>query len=136
VDNPDLIRNKRVIVIEDGPTLTHGGMSFGAGVITAKRLKAKKIINPKPYAVGSIKRAYQKYHHLSTVLPALGYSIKQIKELQRTINKIPADSIIMATPVDLRKFMKLNKPAAKVDYELKIKTGPRLETILKKYLAI
>jgi len=136
VDKPELIRNKKVIVIEDGPTLTHGGMSFGAGIVAAKRLKAKKIIDPRPYVIGSIKAAYKKYPNIGNLLPALGYGEKQIKELERSINKIPADSIIIATPVDLRKFMKLNKPAAKVDYELQVKSGPKLESLIKKHLKI
>ncbi|HEC78755.1 MAG TPA: GTPase [candidate division WOR-3 bacterium] len=136
VDKPELIRNKKVIVIEDGPTLTHGGMSFGAGIVAAKRLKAKKIIDPRPYVIGSIKGAYKKYPNIGNLLPALGYGEKQIKELERSINKIPADSIIIATPVDLRKFMKLNKPAAKVDYELQVKSGPKLESLIKKHLKI
>jgi predicted GTPase len=136
VDRPDLIKNKKVIVIEDGPTLTHGGMSFGAGVVAAKRFKAKKIVNPRPYVVGSIKQVYKKYPQIGNIIPALGYSQKQIKELEKSINRIPADSIIMATPVDLRKFLKFNKPAVKVDYELKQKSGPKLELLLKKQLRI
>jgi len=124
VDKPGLIRGKRVVVVEDGPTLTHGGMAFGAGIVTAKRLKAKKIINPRRYSVGSI------------LIPALGYGKTQIRELQRSINNTPADSIVMATPVDLRKFMKLKKPAVRVSYELVEKRGPKFEDILKKYLKI
>jgi predicted GTPase len=134
VDKPGLIRGKRVVVVEDGPTLTHGGMAFGAGVVAAKRLKAKKIINPRRYAVGSIKNAYSKYPHIGNLIPALGYGKTQIKELQRSINNTPADSIIIATPVDLRKFMKLKKPAVRVNYELVEKKGPKLGDILKKYL--
>ena len=136
VDRPDLIKNKKVIVIEDGPTLTHGGMSFGAGVVAAKRFKAKKIVNPRPYVVGSIKQVYKKYPQIGNIIPALGYGQKQIKELEKSINRIPADSIIMATPVDSRKFLKFNKPAVKVDYELKQKAGPKLELLLKKQLRI
>jgi predicted GTPase len=134
VDKPKLIRNKRVVVVEDGPTLTHGGMSFGAGVVAARKFRVKKIVDPRKYVIGSIKRAYDKYPHMHEVIPALGYGNKQIKELQKSINQIPADAIIMATPVDLRKFMKLNKPAVKVDYELQIESGVRLETLLKKYI--
>jgi len=133
-DRPDLIRNKRVVVVEDGPTLTHGGMSFGAGVVAARRFKAKKIVNPRPYVIGSIKKAYTKYPQIGNLIPALGYGQKQIRELQQSINRIPADSIIIATPVDLRKFMRINKPAVKVDYELKIESGPQLEVLLKKYI--
>lgn len=135
-DNPELIENKKVVVIEDGPTLTHGGMSFGAGIVAAKKYRAKKIVDPRPYVVGSIKDAYKKFAQIGNLIPALGYSKKQIRELESSINNTPADSIIMATPVDLRKFTKLNKPVAKIDYELEERFGPRLDVILKKYLKL
>jgi predicted GTPase len=135
-DKPGLIKNKKVVVIEDGPTLTHGGMSFGAGIVAAKKYRAKKIVDPRPYVVGSIKDAYKKFAQIGDLIPALGYSKKQIRELESSINNTPADSIIMATPVDLRKFTKLNKPAAKIDYELEERFGPRLDVILKKYLKL
>ncbi len=136
VDRPDHIRNRKVVVVEDGPTLTHGGMSFGAGVVAAKRFRAKKIVDPKPYAVGSIQRAFARYPQIGTLLPALGYGQKQIKELETSINRTPADSIIIATPVDLRKFLKLNKPAVKVTYELEEKKGVKLRTLMKKHLRL
>ncbi len=136
VDRPDLIRNNKVIVVEDGPTLTHGGMSFGAGVVAAKRFRAKKIIDPRPYAVGSIKQAYARFPQIGALIPALGYGQKQIKELEKSINKTPADSIVIATPVDLRKFLKLNKPAVKVTYELEEKKGPKLRMLIQKYLRV
>jgi predicted GTPase len=136
VDKPELVNNKAVVVIEDGPTLTHGGMSFGAGIVAAKKYHAKEIVDPKPYAVGSIKESYAKYPQMGNLIPALGYGKKQIKELEASINNTPADSIVMATPVDLRKFTKLNKPAAKIEYELEERSGPSLENILKKYLKI
>jgi predicted GTPase len=136
VDKPELIEDKDVVVIEDGPTLTHGGMSFGAGIVAAKQYRAKKIVNPKPYAVGSIKEAYTKYPQIGDLIPALGYGRKQIKELEASINNTPADAIVMATPVDLRKFTKLNKPAAKIDYELEERFGPALDVVLKKYLKL
>ncbi|UCG91982.1 MAG: GTPase, partial [candidate division WOR-3 bacterium] len=118
------------------PTLTHGGMAFGAGVVAAKKLRAKKIVDPRPYAVGSIKTSYAKYPQIGDIIPALGYGQKQIRELQKSINSTPADAIVIATPVDLRKFLRLNKPAAKVNYELKEKAGSKLEILLKKYLRI
>lgn len=135
-DRPDLIRNRKVVVVEDGPTLTHGGMSFGAGVVAAKKFRAKKIIDPRSYAVGSIKRAFEKYPQIGNVIPALGYGQKQIRELERSINKIPADSIVIATPVDLRKFLRLNKPAVKVTYELEERRGPKLPMLIKKHLRL
>ena len=136
VDKPELIEGKRVVVIEDGPTLTHGGMSFGAGIVAAKKYHAKKIVDPRPYAVGSIQEAYTKFPQIGDLIPALGYGKKQIRELESSINNTPADSIVMATPVDLRKFTKLNKPAAKIDYELEERFGPGLKAVLKKYLKI
>ena len=136
VDKPDLIKNRKVVVIEDGPTLTHGGMSFGAGIVAAKQYGAKQIVDPKPYAIGSIKDAYTKYPQIGNLIPALGYGKKQIRELESSINNTPADSIVMATPVDLRKFTRLNKPAAKIDYELEERFGPGLKSVLKKYLRI
>jgi predicted GTPase len=135
-DKPELIENKKVVVIEDGPTLTHGGMSFGAGIVAAKQYRAKTIVDPRPYAIGSIKEAYNKFAQIGDLIPALGYGKKQIRELEKSINNTPADAIIMATPVDLRKFTKLNKPAAKIDYELEERFGPRLDVILKKYLKV
>jgi predicted GTPase len=136
VDKLELIENKKVVVIEDGPTLTHGGMSFGAGIVAAKKYGAKKIVDPRPYAIGSIKEAYAKFPQIGDLIPALGYGKKQIRELESSINNTPADSIVMATPVDLRKFTKLNKPAAKIDYELEERFGPSLQSVLKKYLKI
>lgn len=132
VDKPSLIRNHRVIVVEDGPTLTHGGMSFGIGVVAAKKYRAKKIIDPRPYVIGSIKAAFKKYPQISKLIPALGYGQKQIRELERSINRVPADAILMATPVDLRKLIKLDKPVVKVDYELKIRMLDRFKKTLKK----
>jgi len=136
VDKPELVSNRAVVVIEDGPTLTHGGMSFGAGIVAAKKYHAKEIVDPRPYAVGTIKDSYVKYPQMGNLIPALGYGKKQIRELEASINNTPADSIVMATPVDLRKFIKLNKPAAKIEYELEERSGPSLENILKKNLKI
>ncbi len=134
LDKPLLIKNKRVLVIEDGPTLTHGEMSFGAGLIAAKQYGAKEIINPRKYAVGSIKKAYEKYPHIGNLIPALGYSKLQMEELSRSINRAVADVVIIGTPVDLRKFLKINKPAVKVSYELKEKQGNLLEQMIKDLL--
>ncbi|MFA4647117.1 cyclic 2,3-diphosphoglycerate synthase [Pyrococcus kukulkanii] len=134
VDKPELIKGKRVLVVEDGPTLTHGGMSFGAGYIAAKKYGAKEIVDPRPYAVGSIIDTYKKYPHLSNILPAMGYGKKQIKELEETINRADADVVIMGTPVDLRRFMNLNKPAVRVKYELEEIGTPKLKDILEEWV--
>ena len=130
-DNPELIKDKRVLVIEDGPTLTHGNMPYGAATIIAKKLGAKEIVDPKPYAAGSIKEAYQKYAHLGTILPALGYSDKQIAELKETISRTPCDVVVIGTPIDLRRVMTINKPTVRVKYELQVLGPTSLEKLLE-----
>ena len=128
-----VIRGKKVLVIEDGPTLTHGGMTLGAGLVIAKRLKAN-IVNPRTYAVGSLKRLYKKYPKLEKVLPAMGYGKKQMLELEKMINKIPADVVVDASPFDLKRLLKINKPVVNVRYELDEVGTPTLKTVLKKFL--
>jgi predicted GTPase len=130
-DKPDLIKGKKVVVVEDGPTLTHGEMSFGAGVVAARKYRCRAIVDPRPYAVGSIKKAYGKFPQMGNLIPALGYSPTQIRELEKSINNTPADAIIIGTPVDLRKFMKLNKPAVKINYVLREKGTNKLEVMVK-----
>jgi len=117
IDNPELIKGKKVVVVEDGPTLTHGEMSFGAGYIVAKKYNCQ-IVSPYPYAVGSIKETYEKYPHSKEVLPAMGYFPQQIKELEETINKIEADYVIIATPFNIVRLMQINKPYVFVEYFL------------------
>jgi predicted GTPase len=134
IDKPALIRGKRVLVIEDGPTLTHGEMKFGAGYIAAKKFGARKIVDPRKYAIGSIAAAYQKYSHLGNILPALGYGKKQMKELERTINRVPCDTVVVGTPIDIAKFLSLKKPTTRVTYELKELRGPTLKTIITSFL--
>ena len=130
VDDPEAIRGKRVLVIEDGPTLTHGEMPYGAGTIAAKRFGAAEMVDPRPYAVGSIVKAYEKYRHLGPILPALGYGERQIKELEETINVTPCDVVVVATPIDLRRVVTMNKPAVRVRYELEEVGAPNLEEVL------
>jgi len=134
VDDPKAINNRNVLVVEDGPTLTHGGMSFGAGTIAAKENKAKSIVDAQKYAYGSIKDVYKKYPHLKRVLPAMGYGKKQIKELEKTINKAKCDLIIDGSPVNIRRLIKVNKPVLNVDYELGKGAVDELRIILKKFL--
>jgi predicted GTPase len=134
IDKPELIKDKKVLVIEDGPTLTHGEMSFGAGFIAAQRSEAKEIIDPRPYAVGSIKDVYKKYTHLEKILPAMGYGDEQIKELEQTINNLPCEVIVVGTPINLLKLIKIDKPAVRVKYELKEIGDLKLEKILKQFL--
>jgi len=139
VDHPELIKGKRVLAIEDGPTITHGEMSYGAAVIASKKLGASEIVDPRPYAVGSIDEVFAKYRHLGAVLPAMGYSAKQISELEQTIEKTPCDVVVIGTPVDLRRIMKITKQAVKLNYELEEVTHPDLtevlDTIVKKIKA-
>ncbi len=132
VDNPVMIKGKRVLVVEDGPTLTHGNMAYGAGVIVARRLGASEIVDPRPYAVGSIVDTFNKYTHLGTLLPAVGYGKEQIKELEKTINKTPCDAVLIGTPIDLRLVLHINKPAVRAKYDLKELGSPTLEDVLKK----
>jgi len=133
VDRPELIKGRRVLVIEDGPTLTHGGLATGAASLVAQNLGAYTI-NPRNHAVGSIKAIYEEYPHLGTVLPAMGYSRKQIEELEQTINAVECDAILVGTPIDLRHIISMNKPAAKVRYELQEISKPDLEDVLNKFL--
>ncbi len=134
VDKPELIKGKRVLVIEDGPTLTHGGMPYGAGAIVARTLGAKELVDPRPYAVGSIKETYQKYAHLGPILPALGYDEEQTAELKETISHTPCETVVIGTPIDLRRVVNIQKPSARVKYELKILGPIALENILEEFI--
>lgn len=134
VDKPEIIKGKKVLVVEDGPTLTHGGMAYGAGVIAAQNLGAEELIDPRPYAVGSIKDTLDKYGHLSNLLPAMGYGRRQIEELEETINNSPAQVVIIGTPIDLRRIMEINKPAVRVSYDLEELNKPQLASLLAKFL--
>ncbi|MFL7813517.1 MAG: cyclic 2,3-diphosphoglycerate synthase [Anaerolineales bacterium] len=132
VDNPEEIQGKRVLVVEDGPTLTHGGMAYGAGWVAARRFGAAEIVDPRPYAVGSITATYQKYPTTGNVLPAMGYGKKQVQELEKTINNADVDLVIIGTPIDLGRLMKIKKPTQRVRYELQIIGQPTLEDLLKR----
>ncbi|MCK4435451.1 GTPase [Candidatus Bathyarchaeota archaeon] len=133
VDNPEMIKGKKVLVVEDGPTLTHGNMAYGAGVIIAKKLGAAEIVDPRPYAVGSIAETFKKYSHLGALLPAVGYGREQIKELEETIDATPCDVIVIGTPIDLRRVLTISKPAVRAEYNLKELGTPTLEDVLKKH---
>ena len=135
VDDPDSIANKRVLVVEDGPTLTHGEMAYGAGAVAAQYFGAAEIIDPRPYAVGSIKDTYTNYPGTGSVLPAMGYGEEQISDLERTINNTPADMVLIATPVDLGRLLHVNLPSQRVRYGLQIIGKPDLGEILKKKLS-
>ncbi len=132
-DKPELIKGKRALVVEDGPTLTHGGMAFGAGVIAARKHGAKEIIDPRKYAAGSISNVYKQYPHLGSVLPAMGYSDAQVKELEATINAADCDVVVAGTPIDLASLLKLNKPVVRVRYKIE-EIDIKLENVLEKWL--
>jgi predicted GTPase len=133
-DKPELIKGKRVLVIEDGPTVTHGDMPYGAATIAAKKFEAKVIVSPRPYAVGSIKETYAQYAHLGSILPAVGYGEKQITELKETIDATPCDVVLIGTPIDLRKVINLNKPTVRVKYELQVLGPVCLEELVDDFL--
>ncbi|MFW9831287.1 MAG: cyclic 2,3-diphosphoglycerate synthase [Candidatus Thorarchaeota archaeon] len=134
VDDPEAIQGKRVLVVEDGPTLTHGEMEFGAGWVAAEKYGAAEIIDPRPYAVGSLKSTFEKYGHLTEILPAMGYGNKQVKELEQTINAVDADVVVIGTPIDLARVVKIEKPSVRVRYELQEIGRPTLEDVFRKFL--
>jgi predicted GTPase len=134
VDQFETIRNKKVLVVEDGPTLTHGEMTYGAGVIAAEKFGATELIDPRPFIVGSIKETFEKYPDIGSLLPAMGYGDQQVKDLERTINNSDADLVIIGTPIDLRKIVKLNKPALRVFYDLQEIGKPDLHDALKTFI--
>lgn len=135
VEDPAVIRGKRVLVVEDGPTLTHGEMSFGAGVLAARRFGATEIIDPRPYAVKSIAETFAKYPGTGALLPAMGYGPAQMKDLEKTIAQTPCDAVIIGTPIDLRRVIRIDKPSVRVEYALEETTRPGLEEILAKFLS-
>jgi predicted GTPase len=134
VEDPAAIRGRRVLVIEDGPTLTHGGMAYGAGVVAARRHGAAEVVDPRPYAVGSIAAVYASYPGVGPLLPAMGYGDAQVRELEATIERTPADLVLIATPVDLRRVLRLTKPAQRVTYELQEIGRPDLGDALEDML--
>ena len=133
VDDPGMIRGKRVLVVEDGPTVTHGGMGFGAGYVAATKFGAGEIIDARPYAIGSIKETYEKYNHLEDVLPAMGYSDQQVKELEDTINSVDCDVVVTGTPIDIGRVLKANKPVIRVHYDLQVIGKPDLRTEIERF---
>jgi predicted GTPase len=131
VQNPEAIRGKRVLVIEDGPTLTHGGMAFGAGIVAARRFGAAEIIDPRPYAVRSIRDTFLRYPATGPLLPAMGYGLEQRRDLEETISRTPADLVLIGTPIDLRRVVNIRQPSQRVGYELQEIGRPTLVEILE-----
>jgi len=134
VDRPEAIRNSRVLVVEDGPTLTHGEMSHGIGYLAAKELGAREIVNPKPFAQGSLRETFVLYPHIAELLPAMGYGAEQMADLEATINQTPADVVLVATPVDLASILKIKKESVRLVYEIQPMGKPRVEDILVEFL--
>lgn len=131
VDHPEVIKDKRVLVVEDGPTLTHGEMKYGAGTVAAQRLGAKEIVDPRPFTVASITATYEKYPNIGMLLPAMGYGDDQMKDLEVTINNTDCDSVIIGTPIDLGRILKINKPSTRVMYDLEEIGNETVATVLK-----
>jgi len=136
VEDPDAVRGKRVLVVEDGPTLTHGEMRYGAGHVAARQFGAAEIIDPRPHAVGSIRSTYEKYSHLVDILPAMGYGSGQMAELEQTINAIDCDLVLIGTPIDLGRLLKIDKPSMRVRYELDEASTAALEKEVRRALGV
>jgi predicted GTPase len=131
-EKPELVKGKKVLIIEDGPTLTHGSMSYGAGVVAARNVGVAEIVDPSPYAVASIAATYKKYPNAKGILPAMGYGEKQIKDLEATIDATPCEVVLSATPIDITRVLKISKPMVRASYELaEIKEGQIAEAVKK-----
>jgi len=134
VDNPELIRGKRVLVVEDGPTLTHGEMKLGAGTVAAKKFGAAELIDPRPFTVGKLSETFKIYPNIGTLLPAMGYGAQQLKDLETTINNVDCDAVVIGTPIDLNRIIKINKPNTRVYYDLQEIGDPNLEQIVDDFI--
>jgi predicted GTPase len=135
VDKPELIKGKKVLVVEDGPTLTHGEMKLGAGIVAARKFGAAELVDPRPFAVGKLAETFRIYPNIGTLLPAMGYGAEQLKDLETTINNTNCDTVIIGTPIDLNRIVKINKPNTRVYYDLQEIGEPNLEGVLSDFLA-
>jgi len=135
VDKPELIKGKRVLVVEDGPTLTHGHMKIGAGVVAARKYGAKELVDPRPFTVGKLSETFRIYPNIGTLLPAMGYGEEQVKDLETTINNTDCDAVVIATPIDLNRIVKINKPTVKVGYDLEEIGFPKLNSVIDDFCA-
>ena len=134
VHHPELIKGKRVLVVEDGPTLTHGEMKLGAGTVAARKYGAKEMVDPRPFVVGKLAETFETYPNIGLLLPAMGYGEQQIADLEKTINNTDCDTVVIATPIDLQRIVKINKPATKVDYDLEEIGRPKLTDVLGEFV--
>jgi predicted GTPase len=134
VEGGEKIRGKRVLVVEDGPTVTHGGMAYGAGALAARQHGAAELIDPRPFAVGSLKVVFEAYPHLTQVLPAEGYFPGQLKDMESTIQAIPCDLVLVATPIDLSRLIKISQPVLRVSYRVEDWGEPTLDQVVEEFL--
>jgi len=134
VDDPSIIRGRKVLVVEDGPTLTHGEMKIGAGIVAARKYGAMKIVDPRPYLSGKLRETFDIYPEIGTLLPAMGYGKQQLMDLERTINDTDCESVIIATPIDLKRIININKPATRVYYDLQEIGYPDLSTVIDEFI--
>ena len=135
VDKPELLKGKRVLVVEDGPTLTHGEMKIGAGTVAAQKYGAAELVDPRPYTVGELTTTFERYPNIGTLLPAMGYGAQQMKDLEKTIANTPCDAVVIGTPIDLPRFIKIKQPVVKVGYELQEIGTPTLKEVLDDFIA-
>ena len=134
VENPDLIKGKKVLVVEDGPTLTHGEMKIGAGIVAAKKYGASELVDPRPFLAGKLADTFKTYPNIGTLLPAMGYGKEQVEDLQATINQTDCDSVVVATPIDLNRILKIEKPSVRVFYHLEEIGLPNLNSVLEPFI--
>lgn len=131
IEDESIIKGKKVLVVEDGPTCTHGGMKIGAGTVAAKKYGAAEIVDPRPFLVGSLKETFDKYPEIGNLMPAMGYSGEQIEDLEKSINATECEAVVIGTPIDLRRLITIDKPSARVTYDLEVTSEPSLEQIIK-----
>ena len=134
VEDPDMIKGRRVVVVEDSPTVTHGGAPYGAGMVAARLYGASEIVDPRPYAVGIIKKMYEEYPHMDKVVPSTGYTPEQVRDLEETLKRVPADVIVSGTPIDLSRVVSVDKPIVQVRYEIEVVEGPGIGEIVDAFL--
>ena len=134
VDQPELIKDKKVLVVEDGPTLTHGEMELGAGTVAAQRIGAKELVDPEPYAVGTLKDTFTTHPNIGNLLPAMGYGKQQLKDLENTIDQVDCEAVIIGTPIDLSRIIAIKKPHTRVHYELSEVEGGSLKAVLERFV--
>jgi len=134
VDDPKIIKGKKVLVVEDGPTLTHGEMKIGAGTVAAQKFGATELVDPRPFTVGKLSETFKIYPNIGTLLPAMGYSDQQLKDLETTINNTECDSVVIGTPIDLNRLIKIKKPNTRVYYDLQEIGFPNLQEVINEFV--